>query len=72
MVWGICALYLQLFGIFFYGGVFLINTQVAAIGIHSVFNAILVRPRYPMPQNNSFLARTRHGTGSNRKRIFFC
>ncbi|CDI82783.1 transporter, putative [Eimeria praecox] len=30
-----------LFGLFFYGGVFLINTQVAAIGIHSVFNAVL-------------------------------
>lgn len=30
-----------LFGIFFYGGVFLINTQVAAIAIHSVFNALL-------------------------------
>ncbi|KAL8425737.1 hypothetical protein Efla_003115 [Eimeria flavescens] len=30
-----------LFGLFFYGGVFLINSQVAAIGIHSVFNAIL-------------------------------
>lgn len=34
---------LQLFGIFFYGGVFLINTQVAAIAIYSVFNALLVR-----------------------------
>lgn len=30
-----------LFGLFFYGGVFLINSQVAAIGIHSVFNAFL-------------------------------
>ncbi|CDJ68316.1 transporter, putative [Eimeria necatrix] len=30
-----------LFGLFFYGGVFLINTQVAAIAIHSVFNAVL-------------------------------
>ncbi|KAL8455160.1 hypothetical protein Emag_000997 [Eimeria magna] len=30
-----------LFGLFFYGGVFLINAQVAAIGIHSVFNAVL-------------------------------
>ena len=38
----LCAISLQLFGLFFYGGVFLINTQVAAIGIHSVFNAVLV------------------------------
>ncbi|XP_026191807.1 sodium- and chloride-dependent betaine transporter [Cyclospora cayetanensis] len=30
-----------LFGLFFYGGVFLINTQVAAIAVHSVFNAVL-------------------------------